>query len=81
MRKRHAMLVAAFAVFSINATAADFSGYVIDQNCAGDASMKGNETCARKCIRKGSPAVLLTPTRRFTSWMIRLRWWNMPVRR
>jgi hypothetical protein len=61
MRKRHAMLVAAFALFSTNAIAAEFPGYIIDQNCAGDASMKGNEACARKCIRKGSPAVLLAP--------------------
>ena len=26
--------------------------------------MKGNEACARKCIRKGSPAVLLAPDSR-----------------
>jgi len=61
MMKRHVLLVAALALFSINATAADFLGYVIDQDCASDASMKGNEACARKCIRKGSPAALLTP--------------------
>ena len=41
------------------AMAADYKGYIIDQSCANDASMKGNEACARKCIKKGSPAVLL----------------------
>jgi hypothetical protein len=40
--------------------ATDFSGYVIDETCAGKPAMKGNEACARKCIKGGSPAVLLT---------------------
>ena len=30
------------------AIAADFTGYVIDQSCAGKPAMKGNEACARK---------------------------------
>ena len=45
---------------SIGAAAADFSGYIIDQTCASKPAMKGNEACARKCIKGGSPAVLLT---------------------
>lgn len=40
--------------------AADFTGYVIDETCASKPAMKGNEACARKCIKGGSPAVLLT---------------------
>src|SRR2546421_9248639 len=40
--------------------AADFTGYVIDEACAAKPAMKGNEACARKCIKGGSPAVLLT---------------------
>jgi hypothetical protein len=48
------------AVFSIASLAADFSGYVIDEMCSGKPVMKGNEACARKCIKGGSPAVLLT---------------------
>jgi hypothetical protein len=48
------------AVFSIAGLAADFSGYVIDEMCSGKPAMKGNEACARKCIKGGSPAVLLT---------------------
>jgi|GEM_PF-758925 hypothetical protein len=53
--------LAAAAIACGMAFSADYKGYIIDQSCAGDASMKGNEACARKCIRKGSPAVLLTP--------------------
>jgi hypothetical protein len=41
------------------APAADFLGYVIDEACATKPAMKGNEACARKCIKGGSPAVLL----------------------
>jgi hypothetical protein len=51
----------AFAtVFSTAGLAADFSGYVIDEMCSGKPAMKGNEACARKCIKGGSPAVLLS---------------------
>ncbi len=44
----------------VGAAAADFSGHIIDQACASKPAMKGNEACARKCIKGGSPAVLLT---------------------
>src|SRR5690348_13022660 len=44
----------------MGAAAADFSGYIIDQACASKPAMKGNEACARKCIKGGSPAVLLS---------------------
>ena len=47
-------------VFWIGALAADFTGYIIDESCASKPAMKGNEACARKCIKGGSPAVLLT---------------------
>jgi hypothetical protein len=40
--------------------AADFTGYVIDESCSTKPAMKGNEACAKKCIKGGSPAVLLT---------------------
>ena len=46
--------------FSIGAVAAEFTGYVIDETCAAKPAMKGNEACARKCIKGGSPAVLLS---------------------
>jgi hypothetical protein len=48
------------AALSIAAMAADFNGYVIDETCAGKPAMKGNEACARKCLKGGAPAVLLT---------------------
>lgn len=48
------------AALSIAGMAADFSGYVIDETCAGKPAMKGNEACARKCLKGGAPAVLLT---------------------
>jgi Protein of unknown function (DUF5818) len=49
-----------WAALSIAGMAADFSGYVIDETCAGKPAMKGNEACARKCLKGGAPAVLLT---------------------
>src|SRR5262249_47399303 len=58
--KRGIGLCVMAGIFSICAPAADFSGYIIDQACAAKPAMKGNEACARKCIKGGSPAVLLT---------------------
>jgi hypothetical protein len=58
--KRGIALVTLALGFSIFAIAADFTGYIIDQSCASKPAMKGNEACARKCIKGGSPAVLLT---------------------
>ena len=45
---------------AISVYAADFTGYVIDEACSAKPAMKGNEACARKCIKGGSPAVLLS---------------------
>jgi hypothetical protein len=39
--------------------AAEFKGFVEDQNCASKPAMKGNAACAQKCIKGGSPAVLV----------------------
>src|SRR5215470_10489497 len=52
--------IAAALLLAAGAIAADFNGYVIDEMCAGKPAMKGNEACTRKCIKGGSPAVLLT---------------------
>jgi hypothetical protein len=57
--QRGIVLFAAVLIFATGAVAADFTGYVIDESCASKPAMKGNEACARKCIRGGSPAVLL----------------------
>lgn len=40
--------------------AAEFKGFVEDAMCAGKPEMKGNSECAQKCIKGGSPAVLVT---------------------
>ncbi len=48
------------ALLSAGLIAADFNGYVIDEACSAKPAMKGNEACARKCLKGGSPAVLLT---------------------
>jgi len=58
--KKAIVLCALVSALSIGAFAADFVGYVIDESCASKPAMKGNEACARKCIKGGSPAVLLT---------------------
>ena len=48
------------AAFSFGAMGATFKGYIIDQACSTKPAMKGNVACAEKCIKGGSPAVLLT---------------------
>ncbi len=52
----------AFVVLGLaaNAMAAEFTGFVEDQSCSRMASMKGNAECAKSCIKRGSPAVLVT---------------------
>ena|SRR5688572_5979063 len=57
------MKIAPFALLlgvSVLAFAAEFTGYVIDESCSSKPGMKGNEACARKCLKGGSAAVLLT---------------------
>jgi hypothetical protein len=58
--KRGFALCACVSVLSIAGFASDFNGYVIDEACSTKPAMKGNEACARKCLKGGSPAVLLT---------------------
>jgi len=59
MKKVIAMAALA-AGFSFSALAADVTGYIIDQNCANKPAMRGDVECANKCIKGGSPAVLVT---------------------
>jgi hypothetical protein len=40
--------------------AAEFKGFVEDTMCSGNPAMKGDAECAQKCIKGGSPAVLVT---------------------
>jgi hypothetical protein len=53
-------VLAVFAFAAMTSMAADWTGYVVDQSCASKPAMKGNEACAARCIKGGSPAVLLT---------------------
>ena len=58
---KRAILAVALAVsVSASVMAAEFKGYIIDEKCSTIASMKGDVDCATKCIKSGSPAVLLT---------------------
>src|SRR5579864_5775167 len=52
--------VALAASLSTVAMAAEFKGYIIDEKCSKVAGMKGDVDCANKCIKGGSPAVLLS---------------------
>ena len=42
------------------AMAAEYKGFVEDTKCSTNAEMKGDAACAQKCIKGGSPAVLVT---------------------
>ncbi|MGD1098039.1 MAG: DUF5818 domain-containing protein [Bryobacteraceae bacterium] len=58
--KKALILTALTAWFSYSAMAADITGYVIDQKRSSNAAMRGDTACANKCIKAGSPAVLVT---------------------
>jgi hypothetical protein len=45
---------------AVSLMAETFAGVVMDQKCSGNASMKSNTDCIQKCIKEGSPAVLVT---------------------
>lgn len=54
-------VVAALAAgLSASALADEWTGYIVDQSCAGKKEMLGNVACAQSCIKRGSPAVLVT---------------------
>lgn len=40
--------------------AAEIKGFVMDQACSKMPAMKGDAACAQKCVKGGSPAVLVT---------------------
>jgi hypothetical protein len=42
------------------AMAAEFKGFVEDTKCSTKPAMKADAACAKKCIKGGSPAVLVT---------------------
>ena len=47
--------------FAASVMAAEFKGFVEDTKCSTNPAMKGDADCAQKCIKGGSPAVLVTP--------------------
>lgn len=59
------MKITAFVLMTLgiagSAMAAEFKGFVEDTSCAKMPEMKGDAACAQKCIKGGSPAVLVTP--------------------
>jgi hypothetical protein len=46
--------------FAASVMAAEYKGFVEDTACANKPEMKGDAACAQKCIKGGSPAVLVT---------------------
>jgi hypothetical protein len=53
-------VLAVFAICAIGAMAEDFSGTIMDAKCSTNKAMKDNADCAARCIKGGSPAVLVT---------------------
>ena len=53
-------VLAVFALATVSGMAADFTGYIIDEKCASKKEMRGNVACAEGCIKRGSPAVMVT---------------------
>ena len=60
MKKITALVALSFGL-AASGIAAEFKGFVEDTNCAAKPAMKDNAACAEKCIKGGSPAVLVTP--------------------
>ena len=58
--KKAIVLFGLAAGLSASAMAADITGYIIDEMCSKMPAMRGNVECANKCIKGGSPAVLVT---------------------
>jgi len=59
MKKVAAVALMTFG-FAAGLMAAEFKGFVEDTACANKPEMKGDAACAQKCIKGGSPAVLVT---------------------
>ena len=59
MKKLTAVAALALGLAAIG-MAADFKGFVEDTKCSTNPAMKNDADCAQKCIKGGSPAVLVT---------------------
>jgi len=58
--KKLTTLAALALGLSTLAMAAEFKGFVEDTSCSTKSEMKADADCAKKCIKGGSPAVLVT---------------------
>ena len=58
MKKLTVLATLAFGL-AASAVAAEFKGFVEDTKCSTIAGMKDDAECAKKCIKGGSPAVLV----------------------
>ena len=58
MKTITAVAMLAFGL-AASAMAADFKGFVEDTSCSTKPAMKNDAACAQKCIKDGSPAVLV----------------------
>ena len=58
MKKLTALAALALGLAAI-AMAAEFKGFVEDTKCSTNPAMKNDAECAQKCIKGGSPAVLV----------------------
>jgi hypothetical protein len=56
-------VLAGFAFVAMSAMAADFTGYIVDANCAtkqgAKAASDDHAACATKCVKGGAAAVLV----------------------
>jgi Protein of unknown function (DUF5818) len=53
-------LIAVLGLAAMSAMAANITGYIMDKDCSTKKAMLGNEECAKRCLGRGSPAVLAT---------------------
>ena len=58
-RTRYSIVALAIGL-AANGLAAQFKGFVEDTTCSTMPGMKNDAECAKKCIKGGSPAVLVT---------------------
>ncbi|MGA8940118.1 MAG: hypothetical protein WB439_13235 [Acidobacteriaceae bacterium] len=66
MKKLLSVCIVSFSFLTVSAMAQTFRGVVSDSMCAHNnlakASTAAHEACAQKCIKMGSPAVLIVGT-------------------
>jgi len=61
VKKIVAVAVLGLCIASASASAETFKGFIQDKSCAGQAGMKDDAMCAKKCLKNGDTAVLVAP--------------------